>query len=110
MLSGLVSESGAAILAGDANMPFLSDAYKIMTEDLVDAYRSVGGGLGHTFPGSTLPESDRPHIGNLFIPAWLMRIDYIFHSDQWAAVSAHTAKIDGVSDHRGVVVELVLND
>ena len=108
IISGLASQSGIVIVGGDANMPFLSDAYKIMTGNLVDAYRSVGSGLGHTFPGSTLPESDRPRIGNLFIPAWLMRIDYIFHSEEWTAISAHTAKIDGVSDHRGVVVELIL--
>ena len=110
LLSSLASQSGAALIGGDANMPFLSDAYKIMTKNLVDSYRSVGAGLGHTFPGSTLPESDRPHLGNLFVPAWLMRIDYIFHSGEWDAVSAHTAKIDGVSDHRGVVVELALKD
>lgn len=110
LLSGLASQYGAAIVGGDANMPFLSDAYKIITKNLVDAYRSVGAGLGHTFPGSTLPESDRPHIGNLFIPAWLMRIDYIFHSEEWAAISAHTAKIDRVSDHRGVVIDLVLKN
>jgi len=110
LLSGLASQSGSAIVGGDANMSFLSDAYKSMTKNLVDAYRSVGAGLGHTFPGSTLPESDRPHIGNLFVPAWLMRIDYIFYSDEWTAISAHTALIDGVSDHRGVVVELVSND
>jgi len=110
LLSGLAIQSGPVIMGGDANMSFLSDAYKIMTKNLVDAYRSVGSGLGHTFPGSTLPESDRPHIGNLFVPAWLMRIDYIFHSDDWAAISAHTAKIDGVSDHRGVVVDLIHKD
>jgi endonuclease/exonuclease/phosphatase (EEP) superfamily protein YafD len=110
ILSELAGQSGAAIVGGDANMSFLSDAYRIMTQNLVDAYRSMGVGLGHTFPGSTLPESDRPRLGNLFIPAWLVRIDYIFHSGDWTAVSAHTAKIDGVSDHRGVVVELVLND
>ena len=107
LLSGLASQSGAAIMGGDANMPFLSDAYKAMTQYLEDGFRSAGAGLGHTFPGSTLPESDRPRIGSLFLPPWLMRIDYIFHSDEWTAVSAHTAKIDGVSDHRGVVVELV---
>lgn len=110
LVSGLVGQSGSAIVGGDANMSFLSDAYQVMTNNLVDAYRSVGSGLGHTFPGSRLPESDRPHIGNLFIPAWLMRIDYIFHSSEWAAVAAHTARIDGVSDHRGVVVELVFKD
>jgi vancomycin resistance protein VanJ len=110
ILRELASQSGAAIIGGDANMSFLSDAYQIMTQNLVDAYRSMGVGLGHTFPGSTLPESDRPRLGSLFIPAWLVRIDYIFHTKDWTAVTAHTAKIDGVSDHRGVVVELVLND
>jgi endonuclease/exonuclease/phosphatase (EEP) superfamily protein YafD len=110
LLSGLASQSGSAIVGGDANMSFLSDAYKSMTKNLVDAHRSVGAGLGHTFPGSRLPESDRPHIGNLFVPAWLTRIDYIFLSDEWTTISAHTAKIDGVSDHRGVVVDLVHKD
>ena len=38
--------------------------------------------------------------------AWLMRIDYIFHSEDWITISAHTAHVDGVSDHRGVIVEL----
>jgi len=111
LLNNLASQTGGAIImGGDANMPFLSDAYKILTRDLVDAYRSTGSGLGHTFPGSTLPESDRPHLGPLFLPAWLMRIDYIFHSTDWVAVSAHTAQIDGFSDHRGVVVELMTNN
>lgn len=111
LLNSLIDQTdGAIIMGGDANMPFLSDAYKILTQDLVDVYRSTGSGLGHTFPGSTLPESDRPHLGPLFVPAWLMRIDYIFHSIDWVAVSAHTAQIDGVSDHRGVVVELVINN
>lgn len=105
LLSSLASKSGLTIMGGDANMPFLSDAYKIMTRNLVDAYRSTGSGLGHTFPGSRLPEGDRPHLGNLFVPAWLMRIDYFFHSEDWVAVSAHTAKVDGISDHRGVVVD-----
>jgi endonuclease/exonuclease/phosphatase (EEP) superfamily protein YafD len=110
LLNRLASNSGPEIMGGDANMPFLSDAYKILTRNLVDAYRSSGSGLGHTFPGSRLPESDRPRIGNLFVPAWMTRIDYLFHSEEWTAVSAHTAKVDGVSDHRGVVVDLVLND
>ncbi len=110
LLSDLASQSGTAIMGGDANTSFLSEAYKNMTLRLVDGYRSTGSGLGHTFPGSRLPESDRPRIGNVFIPAWLMRIDYIFHSPDWTAVSANLAKIDGVSDHRGVVVELVFSE
>ncbi len=106
ILAGLANQSGSAIMGGDANTTSLSDAYQTITEVLVDSYRAAGFGLGHTFPGSTIPESDRPHIGSLYVPAWLARIDYVFHSDDWTTISARTARIDGVSDHRGVIVEL----
>ena len=32
-----------------------------------------------------------------------MRIDYVFHTGDLAAIAAHTAQFDGMSDHRGVV-------
>jgi endonuclease/exonuclease/phosphatase (EEP) superfamily protein YafD len=110
LLSDLAGQPGAAIIAGDGNMPFLSDAYKEMRKNLVDAYRSVGAGLGHTTPGGWLYSGDGLRKGFKLIPAWIMRIDYVFHTEEWSTVSAHTAKIDGVSDHRGVVVDLVLKD
>ncbi|UCD42399.1 MAG: endonuclease/exonuclease/phosphatase family protein [Chloroflexota bacterium] len=106
ILAGLANQSESAIMGGDANTTSLSDAYKTITSVLVDAYRSAGFGLGHTFPGSTIPGSDRPHIGWLYVPAWVMRIDYVFHTPDWITVSARTARIDDVSDHRGVIVEL----
>lgn len=106
ILAGLTNPSGSAIIGGDANTSSLSDAYQTITNGLVDAYRSAGFGFGHTFPGSTIPESDRPHIGDLYVPAWVIRIDYILHTEDWIAISARTARIDGVSDHRGVIVEL----
>ena len=79
----------------------ISEAYQIFTGELHDARREAGFGLGHTFPGSTVPGSDRPKIGGWYVPRWLARIDYIFFSDDWTAVVARTAQIDGVSDHRG---------
>ena len=106
ILAGLANQSHSSIMGGDANTTSLSDAYKTITGILTDAYRSAGFGLGHTFPGSTIPGSDRPHIGRLYLPAWVTRIDYVFHSDDWITISARTAHIDGVSDHRGVIVEL----
>jgi endonuclease/exonuclease/phosphatase (EEP) superfamily protein YafD len=106
ILAGLASQTESVIMGGDANTNSLSDAYKTITGVLTDAYRAAGFGLGHTFPGSTTPGSDRPHIGRLYVPAWVMRIDYVFHSDDWPTVSARTAHIDGVSDHRGVIAEL----
>lgn len=105
-LAALTNPSESAIIGGDANTSSLSDAYQTITCGLVDAYRSVGFGFGNTFPGSTIPESDRPHIGDLYVPAWVIRIDYVFHSNDWTTISARTARIDGVSDHRGVIVEL----
>jgi endonuclease/exonuclease/phosphatase (EEP) superfamily protein YafD len=107
LLLDLARRSDSVIMAGDANSAPTSDAYRIITSELSDAYRQAGFGLGHTFPGSDIPESDRPHIGDWYVPRWLARIDYVFYSPDWSAVSAHTAKLDGVSDHRGVVAELI---
>ena len=36
------------------------------------------------------------------------RIDYIFYSDEWKAVAAHTGNFDGSSDHRPVIATLEL--
>jgi endonuclease/exonuclease/phosphatase (EEP) superfamily protein YafD len=109
-LAGLANQSESAIMGGDANTSSLSDAYKTITEGMIDSYRAAGFGLGHTFPGSTIPGSDRPHIGGLYAPAWVTRIDYVFHSEDWITLSARTAHIDGVSDHRGVIVEIGRNE
>jgi endonuclease/exonuclease/phosphatase (EEP) superfamily protein YafD len=109
LLADLACRSDSVIMAGDANTTTLSKAYQVITSELYDGYRVAGFGLGHTFPGSDIPGSDRPHIGKWYVPPWLARIDYVFYSDDWAAVSANTASFDGVSDHRGVVVELIRN-
>ncbi|MFC1936102.1 endonuclease/exonuclease/phosphatase family protein [Chloroflexota bacterium] len=98
---------GPLIVAGDANVSSLSDAYEIFTADLEDAWRQAGWGFGHTFPGSDIPGSSRPRVSGRPVPQWLVRIDYVLYNQHWAATEAHLAPFDGVSDHRGVVVELV---
>jgi endonuclease/exonuclease/phosphatase (EEP) superfamily protein YafD len=98
------------IAGGDANASDLSDAYQIVTGDLSDAWREAGFGFGNTFPGSDIPGSSRPHVGPWPVPMWLARIDYVFHSDEWITLQAWMAPFDGVSDHRGVVVEVMLVD
>lgn len=103
-----LARSGPTILGGDANSVPTSDAHKILTRELQDAWREAGWGLGHTFPGSAIPGSNRPRIAGLLAPPWLARIDYIFCTTHWEVVSSHLAKVDGVSDHRGVVAELRL--
>jgi endonuclease/exonuclease/phosphatase (EEP) superfamily protein YafD len=105
-LAQVVVSAGTAIVGGDANCSSLSAAYRILTRDLSDAYQEAGFGLGHTFPGSDIPESDRPHIGGWYVPQWLARIDYVFHTGDWETLSARVARFDGVSDHRGVVAVL----
>jgi len=104
-------QGSPAILGGDANAaaPF-NMAYRILAGELQDVWVEAGFGLGHTFPGSDLPGSSRPRIGPVYVPQWLARIDYIFHSDHWETLSAHLAQIDGASDHRGVVATLRLID
>ena len=101
-------ERAPAILAGDANCTSLSRPYRILASELIDSWDEAGFGLGHTFPGSAIPGSDRPRLGDWYVPQWLARIDYVFHTDEWATLSARLAHIDGVSDHRGVVAILAL--
>jgi len=107
VLAEFTRQARPMIAGGDANATPLTDAYKILTGSLLDAWKQAGFGLGHTFPGSDIPGSSRPHIGGWPVPPWLVRIDYIFHSPDWRAVQASTTHFDGVSDHRGVVAELV---
>jgi endonuclease/exonuclease/phosphatase (EEP) superfamily protein YafD len=97
------------VVAGDANDVFLNDSYRIpVNAGLQDAWAEAGFGLGHTFPGNKSPGTSRPHVGNWYVPEWMIRIDYIFASKEWEVLSAHTAKTDGYSDHRGVVAYLRL--
>jgi endonuclease/exonuclease/phosphatase (EEP) superfamily protein YafD len=98
-----------AIIAGDLNDVYLNDGYRILVNaGLQDVWAEAGFGLGNTFPGNKSPGTSRPHIGGFYIPEWLIRIDYIFASPEWEVLSAHIARTDGYSDHRGVVAYLRL--
>ena len=108
LLADFAHRSGPSIMGGDANSAPLSKSYRILTSELQDAWHPAGFGLGHTFPGSTIPGSDRPRLGSWYVPPWLVRIDYVFHSADWVTLSARLARFDGVSDHRGVVAVLKL--
>jgi len=96
------------IVAGDANITDLSDAHKMLTDVLTDSWREAGTGFGHTAPGSDMSGGSRPHIYGVPVPRWLARIDYVFHSNHFATVDVRLAQFDEVSDHRGVIAELVL--
>lgn len=113
------------IALGDFNSSDQSTAYTIITDGLVDSWREVGWGLGPTYPGinvDTLPMALQdgmikagwgsyqfPNINTgLAVPIWLIRLDYIFHSRDWRALSARLGAWDGYSDHRPVISELTL--
>lgn len=87
------------ITAGDANSASLNDAYRTITAGgLRDAWQEAGFGLGFTFPR---------HLG-IFAPAWMTRIDHIFVSPEWGLAGVHLADSAGGSDHRALLVELIL--
>ncbi len=104
------SEAGPLIVAGDANVTQLNEGYKLLADVLQDVWMQAGRGLGHTFPGPIYSDSSYARISLFRLPHWLVRIDYIFASQQWHVQSAHLAEFGGGTDHRGVVTDLVLVD
>jgi vancomycin resistance protein VanJ len=100
---------GPLIILGDLNATDMNVAYQLITRQLRDAWREAGWGFGHTFPGAAdTPGSMRPRIAGVPVPRWLVRIDYVFHSDDLTTRSARIGPWDGASDHRPVVAELAL--
>jgi vancomycin resistance protein VanJ len=91
------------ILLGDLNSTPTHEVYHMLSTHLVDAFREAGWGLGHTFPATG------GRLWGVPYPDRLVRIDYIFHSDDWRAEAAWVGEWDGSSDHRPVVARLTLS-
>jgi vancomycin resistance protein VanJ len=89
------------IAAGDFNATSTSKAYAMITTVMNDSWREAGQGFGHTFPGQS---------GRIPLPHWLVRIDYIFHSNDWQTLSSKIGTWDGGSDHRPVLATLQLKE
>jgi endonuclease/exonuclease/phosphatase (EEP) superfamily protein YafD len=102
------AQHGPVIVAGDGNLTRLNDSYKMLDAVLEDAWWEAGTGFGHTFPGQVEPDDLLTRVSIFLIPHWLVRIDYIFHSEHWTASQAWLADFNGGSDHRGVVTDLAL--
>jgi vancomycin resistance protein VanJ len=98
------------IALGDFNATPASVAHTTISRVLTDSWIEAGWGHGHTFPGAASPGSSRPRIAGILVPQWLLRIDYIFHSQQLQALGAWIGPWDEVSDHRSVVVRLAMMD
>lgn len=86
------------LIVGDMNMTDQSGDYQRITRIYQDSYRHVGYGMGTTFPA---------HIP--LLPS-LVRIDYVFHSEEFTAIQADVLRSTGGSDHRPLVVELALTN
>jgi vancomycin resistance protein VanJ len=102
------AQNGPLVALGDFNVTDQSGSYQIMTHALADSWREAGWGFGTTWPAPDLFGQSRIDLAGIPMPAWLIRIDYIFHSLHWRAVSAEIGPWDGYSDHRPVVVKLTL--
>lgn len=82
---------------GDFNMSDQYTEYDDITAYLTDSFRESGFGLGFTYPAQ----------GVDFLPA-IMRIDYVFHSDQFVSINTRTLDDSGPSDHYPVISTLAL--
>lgn len=84
---------GPTVVIGDLNFTDLEGEYALLTQNLQDAHRQSGWGMGFTF--SRFPR--------LNLALW--RIDYILYSSDFDCVRATTGDFGG-SDHRPVIAEL----
>lgn len=101
-------EDGPLIVAGDFNITHLNEGYEEMTTHLRDAWREAGWGLGHTYPVSNVADGPLALKYGIPVPQRLIRIDYVFVSDEWLLGSAEIAEYHGGGDHLGLVIEMAL--
>lgn len=115
LLQRVKAETLPVLLLGDFNMPDLSHDYSLITAHLTDTFRTVGRGMGFSFPDfgeanvhdsvQLLPDSLPGHLPTPL----LLRLDYVFHSEEFTGVNAYIYHTSGGSDHRPLVVELALD-
>lgn len=99
---------GPLIVLGDFNTTDLSTAHRLLTSRLYDSWLEGGYGLGLTFPSGNTPKSAGITVKGISVPTWLVRIDYIFHSNALRTFSARIGPWDRYSDHRSVIAELTV--
>jgi endonuclease/exonuclease/phosphatase (EEP) superfamily protein YafD len=89
------AETLPVIWLGDFNMPHLSDDYALITQTFEDSYRSVGWGMGWTFP--MFPQ-----------PIAFLRLDYVFISHEFEPIASSVLPSSGGSDHLPVTATVAL--
>lgn len=103
-------EDGPVILIGDFNMPDLSSDYAAITAEYTDAYRTVGWGMGWTFPDAA---GGFPGVLNVvplprrMVPVFpFLRLDYVFYRGSIQATQAEVWRTSGQSDHHPLWVDV----
>lgn len=89
-----------ALVVGDCNFTETNDAYRLLANTLVDAWKVAGQGYGATWPRTLkpfLPISTPP----------LLRLDYCFHTSSVVPVKARVWPDAAGSDHAPLVVEVL---
>ena len=99
---------GPLLYPGDGNTTDQNDAYRMLATAWRDSFREAGFGFGHTYPGADFTGLQPFRALGVPLPRWLVRIDYVWHSDHWRALSAQVGPWDGYSDHRPTIARLVL--
>lgn len=100
LVDTLPDDPNPVLVLCDCNTTDQTAAYHSLEALLVDSFREAGWGLGFTFPAHPIA------ILPITIP--VLRIDYIWHSDQFIATDAYVGNDSGTSDHFPVVVRLLL--
>lgn len=88
-------EDYPVILVGDMNMSDQFAEYARLSTLLTDSFKQGGFGLGFSYPA------------NSYLPP-LIRIDHIFHSDEFTTHHAYVLPDSQTSDHLPVVAEIAL--
>ncbi len=101
-------DSGPVLVAGDFNMTDQTDDYRRITAAFSDTFREVGWGMGFTFPDADPATPSRQRIRRLIQVPLLLRLDYIFHNDDFLPVEAFVWPDSGGSDHHPVYARLAL--
>jgi len=83
------------LIVGDFNTTPLSQNYVLLRQEYYDAFADSGNGFGFTYPA-------REKLG-IKLPWPLVRIDFIFHSENLISHETKVLTDAGGSDHRPVV-------
>jgi endonuclease/exonuclease/phosphatase (EEP) superfamily protein YafD len=100
LLDDLKTRHAPVIMVGDFNSPDGSDVHLLLLTRLQDAHRRAGWGFGNTFP------AHQGYSHGLPIFRKLTRIDMIFYSGEFIALSSHVGATSGESDHLPVLATL----